>query len=98
MDVKLYVGNLSHTTTEDDLRTLFAKAGQVTSVAVITDRATGDSRGFAFVEMRTKAEAEKAISMFDSTSLNDRDLKVNLARPRENRPSGFNQRSRSKRR
>lgn len=98
MDVKLYVGNLANTTTEDDLRTLFAKAGQVTSVALITDRATGASRGFAFIEMSTRAEAEKAISMFDNSSLNDQDLKVNLARPRNPRASGFNQRSGSKRR
>jgi RNA recognition motif-containing protein len=85
MDVKLYVGNLSYTTTEDDSRTLFAKAGQVASVALITDRKTGNSRGFAFVEMNTQAEAEQAISMLNGFNLDDRELKVNIAKPRENR-------------
>ena len=60
MEVKLYVGNLSYTTTEADLRTLFAKAGEVVSVTMIKDRDTGDSKGFAFVEMSTQVEAEKA--------------------------------------
>jgi RNA recognition motif-containing protein len=77
MDVKLYVGNLSYTTTEDDLQTLFAKAGQVASVALITDRDTGNSKGFAFVEMSTQVEAEQAITMFNGFNLGDRDLKVN---------------------
>ncbi len=88
MDVKLYVGNLSYTTTEDDLRTLFAKAGQVASVALITDRDTGNSKGFAFIEMTTHAEAQQAVSMFHGFNLGDRDLKVNLAKPREERASG----------
>jgi RNA recognition motif-containing protein len=83
MEVKLYVGNLSYTTTEDDLRTMFAKAGQVASVALIKDRGTGDSKGFAFVEMNTQAEAQKAISMFNGFNLEERQLKVSLARPRE---------------
>ena len=98
MKVKLYVGNLSYTTTEADLQTLFAKAGQVASVALIKDRDTGDSKGFAFVEMSTQVEAEKAIRMLNGFNLNDRELKVNLARPLENRANGFNQRSRGKRR
>lgn len=88
MEIKLYVGNLSYTTTEDDLRTLFAKAGQVASVALITDRGTGNSKGFAFVEMTTQVEAEQAISMFNGFNLGDRELKVNLAKPREDRNSG----------
>jgi RNA recognition motif-containing protein len=88
MDVKLYVGNLSYSTTEDDLRTLFAQAGTVTSVALIKDRDTGNSKGFAFVEMSTQAEAQKAISMFNSFKLEDRTLVVNVARPREERPAG----------
>lgn len=88
MEIKLYVGNLSYTTTEDDLRTLFAKAGQVASVALITDRGTGNSKGFAFVEMSTQVEAEQAISMFNGFNLGDRELKVNLAKPREDRRSG----------
>jgi RNA recognition motif-containing protein len=97
MEVKLYVGNLSYTTTEDDLRTLFAKAGQVASVAVIKDRDTGASKGFAFVEMHTQAEAQKAISMLNGFNLGDRELKVNLAKPREDRRSGYGQGNRSKR-
>jgi len=88
MEVKLYVGNLSYTTTEDDLRTLFAQAGTVVSVALIKDRDTNRSKGFAFVEMTTQAEAQKAISMFNSFVMNDRNLTVNLARPREERSGG----------
>jgi RNA recognition motif-containing protein len=95
MEVKLYVGNLSYTTTEDDLRTLFAKAGEVASVAVITDRDSGNSKGFGFVEMNSQVEAEKAISMLNGSVIGDRELKVNLAKPREDRGSGF---SRNKRR
>jgi RNA recognition motif-containing protein len=91
MDVKLYVGNLSYATTEDELRTLFAQAGTVASVAVIKDRDTGQSKGFAFVEMATQAEAQKAISQFNAKELGDRALTVNLARPREER-GGFNDR------
>jgi RNA recognition motif-containing protein len=97
MEVKLYVGNLSYTTTEADLQTLFAKAGQVASVALIKDRETGDSKGFAFVEMSTQVEAEKAISMFNGFSLGNRELKVNLAKPREERGSGSGQKNRGKR-
>ncbi len=88
MDVKLYVGNLSYTTTEEDLRALFAQAGAVASVALIKDRDTGKSKGFAFVEMGTQAEAQKAITMFNAFKLENRTLVVNLARPREERPSG----------
>ena len=88
MEVKLYVGNLSYSTTEDDLRALFAQAGAVTSVALIKDRDTGRSKGFAFVEMTTQAEAQKAISMFNAFKMNDRELTVNLARPREERSGG----------
>jgi RNA recognition motif-containing protein len=81
MKVKLYVGNLSYSTTEDDLRTLFAKAGQVASVALIKDRDIDASTGFAFVEMNTQAEAQKAVSLLNSSNLEDRMLKVNLAKP-----------------
>jgi RNA recognition motif-containing protein len=88
MDVKLYVGNLSYSTTEEDLRALFAQAGAVASVALIKDRDTGKSKGFAFVEMATQAEAQKAITMFNAFKLENRTLVVNLARPREERPSG----------
>lgn len=90
MDVKLYVGNLPYTTTDDDLRTLFAQAGTVTSVAVIKDRDTGTSKGFAFVEMTTQVDAQKAISMFNDHKIGERALTVNLARPREGRSGGRN--------
>ncbi|MBI5566870.1 MAG: RNA-binding protein [Chloroflexi bacterium] len=88
MEVKLYVGNLSYSTSEDELRTLFAQAGNVTSVAVIKDRDTGSSKGFAFVEMTTQAEAQSAISMFHNYQLGERPLTVNMARPREERGGG----------
>ena len=83
MQVKLYVGNLSYTTTEDELRTLFAQAGAVSSVALIKDRDTGRSKGFAFVEMSTQAEAQKAITMFAAYKLGERELTVNVAKPRK---------------
>jgi RNA recognition motif-containing protein len=88
MESKLYVGNLSYSTTEDDLRTLFAQAGTVSSVALIKDRDSGQSKGFAFIEMSTQVEAEKAISMFNGRQVGDRELKVSLARPKEDR-GGF---------
>lgn len=88
MEVKLYVGNLSYATTEEELRALFAEAGTVKSVAVIKDRDTGRSKGFAFVEFETQVEAQNAISKFNGHQLGDRELKVNLARPREERPRG----------
>ncbi len=89
MEVKLYVGNLSYQTTDDDLRTLFAQAGTVASVAVIKDRDTGASKGFGFVEMTTQVEAQNAISLFNNYQLGERPLKVNLAKPREERSSGY---------
>ncbi len=85
MEKKLYVGNLSYTTTEEDLRTLFGQAGKVESVAIIKDRDTGQSKGFAFVEMTTQAEAQTAISRFNSYKLGERTLTVNMARPKEER-------------
>lgn len=88
METKLYVGNLSYNTTEDDLRTLFAQAGTVTSVDLIKDRSTGSSKGFGFVVMGNQAEMEKAIQMFNGYSLDDRQLTVNVARPREERSQG----------
>ena len=83
MENKLYVGNLPFSTTEEELRTMFAQAGKVVSVSLIKDRDTGRSRGFAFVEFATQAEAEKAVSLFNNTPLDNRTLKVNLARPKE---------------
>ncbi len=88
MQTKLYVGNLSYETTEDELRDLFAQAGTVASVALIKDRDTGRSKGFAFVEMSNQSEAEKATQMFNGYSLANRPLKVNAARPKEERGFG----------
>lgn len=94
METKLYVGNLSYDTSEEDLRTLFSGAGTVTSVTLIMDRATGRSKGFAFVEMSAQSEVEEAIKMFNGTDLGNREIKVNIARPREERPSsGYDSRS-----
>jgi RNA recognition motif-containing protein len=86
MESKLYVGNLSYSTTEDDLRELFAQAGTVKSATIITDRDSGRSKGFGFVEMSSQPEAEKAISQFNGMNYMDRALTVNIARPREERP------------
>ncbi|MHC4661518.1 MAG: RNA recognition motif domain-containing protein [Planctomycetota bacterium] len=85
---KLYVGNLSYDTTEDNLRTMFEEHGEVLSVAVITDRDTGRSKGFAFVEMGDDSAAQAAQSAIDGTEIDGRNLKVNEARPRENRGGG----------
>ena len=86
MNSKLYVGNLPYNTTEADLRTLFEKAGTVTDVAVIKDRDTGRSKGFAFVEMDSQEAAESAMKMFNGYSYNDRALKVDIAQPRKDGP------------
>ena len=91
MESKLYIGNLAYSTTEDDLRTLFFQAGTVASVALIKDRDSGQSKGFAFVEMSNQSEAQKAITMFNGYNMGDRELKVSMARPREER-SGFGNR------
>jgi len=88
MEAKLYVGNLSYNTTEDNLRELFMQAGGVVSVALIKDRYSGQSKGFAFVEMSSQADMQKAISMFNGHTLDDRQLTVNVARPREERGGG----------
>ena len=85
MEAKLYVGNLSYSTSEDDLRALFAQAGTVASVAVIKDRDTGTSKGFGFVEMTNQVDAQKAISLFNEYKLGERALTVNLAKPRVER-------------
>ena len=85
MEAKLYVGNLSYETTEQALRELFMQAGNVVSVALIKEPGTNRSKGFAFVEMSSQSEVQKAISMFNTYTLNDRQLTVNMARPREER-------------
>ena len=93
MNEKLYVGNLSYSTTESDLRELFAQAGTVSSCELIKDRDSGQSKGFAFFTMASQAEAEKATAMFNGKSLADRALTVNTAKPREERrPGGGNDR------
>src|SRR3972149_11926058 len=88
METKLYGGTLSDPTSEDDIRALFERAGTVQSVTLIRDRETGRSKGFAFVEMGTQEEAQKAIGLFNGTPLDDRQLTVSVARPREERPGG----------
>ena len=84
MSKRIYVGNLSYQTTENDLTSLFEQAGQVESVSIITDRDTGRSKGFGFVEMSNE-DGEKAIAQFNGTEINGRALTVNEARPREER-------------
>lgn len=88
MSMKLYVGNLSFDTSSEQLQTLFAEAGTVESASVIEDRETGRSRGFGFIEMASKEEGAAAIEKFNGHDLSGRALKVNAAKPRENRYSG----------
>ena len=85
MSTKLYVGNLSFKSTEDDLRELFSQAGEVKSVKIITDLYSGQSRGFGFVEMGTDEEAQKAVSLLNGKDFMRRPLTVNEARPQERR-------------
>jgi RNA recognition motif-containing protein len=88
METKLYIGNLSYNTTESDLRTMFAEAGTIQAIDMIMDRDTGRPKGFAFITMSSQAEAEAAIRMFNQKSVDNRELTVNIARPREERPAG----------
>lgn len=88
---KLYVGNLSYETTEDDLRRLFAQAEIVNQVALIKDRDTGSSKGFAFITMASPEEANKAVERFNRQRVGNRELKVNLAHPREPRPASIDE-------
>ena len=88
MASKLYVGNLSYDTRDDDLQELFSEYGQVVSAKVIMDRDTGRPRGFGFVEMGTAEEAQKAIQELDGKDFMGRTIKVNMAQPREDRPRG----------
>ena len=82
MDTRIYVGNLNKSTTQDEINTLFAQAGTVSSVELVKDKGTGMSKGFAFVAMPIQADADKAISMFNDYSMADNKLKVNVAKPR----------------
>ena len=88
MSMKLYVGNLSFDVDGDSLSELFASAGTVESASIVTDRETGRSRGFGFVEMSSKEEGEAAIAQFNGSEVNGRSLTVNEARPKENRSGG----------
>jgi RNA recognition motif-containing protein len=87
MTKKLYVGNLSYATTEDDLHKLFTEIGPVTSVSLITDRMTGQSKGFGFVEMETEKAAQEAIQRLNNQELNQRSITVSEARPPKERSS-----------
>lgn len=84
-NMNIYVGNLSYEMTEENLRQLFAEYGTVTSVNVIRDRDTGNSKGFGFVEMERQADGEKAVKELNGNIVKDREIKVNQARPREDR-------------
>jgi RNA recognition motif-containing protein len=88
MSAKLFVGNLSFQATEEDLRELFAQAGTVETVRIITDQFTGRPRGFGFVEMATKEESQKAVEMLNGRLFRDRNLVVDEARPQPQRSGG----------
>ncbi len=92
-ETKLYVGNISFQVTDEDLKELFKEAGTVESVKVVTDRYTGRSRGFAFVEMSSEEEAKSAIEKFNGFSFKEREIVVNVARPRTEKRS-FRERKR----
>ncbi|MEW6659734.1 MAG: RNA-binding protein [Thermodesulfobacteriota bacterium] len=83
MSIKLFVGNLSYEMTEEQLNTLFSEAGAVSSAKIITDRHTGQPRGFGFVEMETKMDGQKAISMLNGRNVEGRPLAVNEAKPQQ---------------
>jgi RNA recognition motif-containing protein len=88
MGRKLYVGNLPYSATEQSLREAFAPSGTVDTVSIITDRDTGQSKGFAFVEMSSDSEAQTATQAMNGKMLDGRQIKVNEAKPRENRSGG----------
>jgi RNA recognition motif-containing protein len=85
--MNIYVGNLAYSVTQDDLRDAFAAYGEISSVNLITDKFTGDSKGFGFVEMPNNSEADAAIKGLNETPLKGRNMKVNQAKPRGERPS-----------
>jgi len=84
--MNIYVGNLPYSVTDDDLRTAFAEFGQVSSAKIIMDRQSGRSKGFGFVEMDNDAEAEEAIKSMDNSEMQGRNLRVNQAKPRPDKP------------
>ena len=88
MAAKLYVGKLPYSTTEEELKTMFGAHGTVVSAQVIMDRDSGQSKGFAFVEMEDEAQAEAAIKALDNSEVDGRTIVVNIARPKEDRPAG----------
>jgi len=88
MSTRLYVGNISFKATEDDVKNLFSQMGEVASVRLIKDEATGRLRGFGFVEMATKEDAQKAISSLNGTTFMERSIVVNEAKPQEKRERG----------
>ena len=88
----LYVGNMPHSTTESELRTVFEAHGAVEKISIVTDRETGRSRGFAFVEMTNAGEADKAVAALDGKELGGRALKINEAKPKTDRPKSGGQR------
>ena len=93
MESKLYVGNMSYSTTEDELRTMFSEVGTINDLVIIMDKFSGRPKGFGFVTMSTEAEAEAAIAKYNGQQVGGRELKVNKARPREdrgNRGGGYN--------
>jgi len=86
MDVRLYVGNLPRSTSQDELDTLFRQAGAVVSVEVVRDRISGEPKGFAFITMGSQTDADQAINLFNAYALGERELTVNVAKPRDEQP------------
>lgn len=89
MEKKLYVGNLSYETTEEELKELFSKYGTVESASIITDKRSGYSKGFGFVEMSTPEEAKKAMDALNGTEIGGRTIKIDEAKPMRERPNKF---------
>jgi len=85
MDTKLHIGNLPYSISEDELRELFGQAGNISSVVIIKDRYSGKSKGFGFVEMSSQTDAEEAIQRFNGSEVGGREIKVSIARPREDK-------------
>lgn len=92
--MNIYVGNLNYNVTQEDLEGLFGEYGEVTSAKIIVDRETGRSKGFGFVEMANDDEAQQAIENLDGSSYQERNMKVNQAKPRERRGGGGGYRNR----